>query len=217
MINSFNSLRTVKHSQNWPYLTLTFLDLRGIIIAESQGKSKSKNKTKLKNNCFSNGQSDWKQKGTVIKMLLSDNIARLIEEMLDAGDGSADLKRNDLASRLGCVPSQISYVISSRFTPERGYITESRRGGGGYIRIVRVKMDKNKYLMHFFHAIGVSVSEADAKAYLTNLHDSGIITTGEQRIIDAAVNGSALDKVPPAERNAVRADIMRHVIMALIG
>jgi transcriptional regulator CtsR len=150
-------------------------------------------------------------------MLLSDSIARLIEEMLDEGDGSADLKRNDLASRLGCVPSQISYVISSRFTPERGYITESRRGGGGYIRIVRVKMDKNKYLMHFFQAIGDSVSEADARAYLMNLRDSGIITSQEQHIVDAAVNGSSLDRVAPSERNAVRADIMRHVIMALIG
>ena len=71
-------------------------------------------------------------------MLISDNIARLIEKMLDDGGGFAELKRNDLASQLGCVPSQINYVITSRFTPERGYITESRRGGGGYIKIVRV-------------------------------------------------------------------------------
>lgn len=63
-------------------------------------------------------------------MLISDNIARLIEKMLDDGGGFAELKRNDLASQLGCVPSQINYVITSRFTPERGYITESRRGGG---------------------------------------------------------------------------------------
>ena len=73
-------------------------------------------------------------------MLISDNIARLIEKMLDDGGGFAELKRNDLASQLGCVPSQINYVITSRFTPERGYITESRRGGGGYIKIVRVKL-----------------------------------------------------------------------------
>jgi transcriptional regulator CtsR len=78
-------------------------------------------------------------------------------------------------------------------------------------------MDKNKYLMHFFQAICDSVSEADARAYLMNLRDSGIITSQEQHIVDAAVNGSSLDRVAPSERNAVRADIMRHVIMALIG
>ena len=92
-------------------------------------------------------------------MLLSDTIALLIEQMLDEGSGRAELRRNDLASQLGCVPSQINYVITSRFTPERGYMTESRRGGGGYIRIVRVPMGKNEYLMHFFHAIGGGLEE----------------------------------------------------------
>ena len=69
--------------------------------------------------------------------MLTDHIAKLIEEMLNEGDGILELQRNEMASRLGCVPSQISYVISSRFTPERGYVIESRRGGGGCIRIVR--------------------------------------------------------------------------------
>ena len=64
-------------------------------------------------------------------MLLSDHIARLINEMLEEGGGQAEVRRNDLAAKLGCVPSQINYVITSRFTPERGYVTESRRGGGG--------------------------------------------------------------------------------------
>ena len=70
-------------------------------------------------------------------MILSDHIARLIEEMLEEGGGSAEVRRNDLAAQIGCVPSQINYVITSRFTPEHGYVTESRRGGGGYIRIFR--------------------------------------------------------------------------------
>ena len=71
-------------------------------------------------------------------MLITDQIAKLIEQMIDDGDGSANVQRNDLAQSVGCVPSQVSYVISSRFTPERGYRTESRRGGGGYIKIIRV-------------------------------------------------------------------------------
>lgn len=116
-------------------------------------------------------------------MLISDNIERLIEKMLDDGGGLAELRRNDLASQLGCVPSQINYVITSRFTPERGYITESRRGGGGYIRIVRVNMTGNEYLMHFFQAIGDSVDEKEARAYLINLRDNGLITDREARLI----------------------------------
>ncbi|MBR5446913.1 MAG: CtsR family transcriptional regulator, partial [Clostridia bacterium] len=83
-------------------------------------------------------------------MLISDYIASVIEEMLNEGGGTTEVKRNDLASRLGCVPSQINYVITSRFTPEKGYIIESKRGGGGYIRIVSAQMTKNEYLMHFF-------------------------------------------------------------------
>ena len=68
----------------------------------------------------------------MIEMRISDTIALLIEQMLNDGGGTAELKRNDLAEKLGCVPSQINYVITSRFTPDRGYIIESRRGGGGY-------------------------------------------------------------------------------------
>ena len=120
-------------------------------------------------------------------MILSDHIARLIEEMLEEGGGSTEVRRNDLAAKIGCVPSQINYVITSRFTPERGYVTESRRGGGGYIRIVRIKMTKNEYLMHFFQAIGQTLDEAEAKAYLKNLIEHGIMTEREARIAAQAM------------------------------
>lgn len=149
-------------------------------------------------------------------MLLSEHIAKLIEEMIDEGKGTASVKRNDLAAKLGCVPSQVSYVISSRFTPQRGYITESRRGGGGYIRIIRVPMTKNQYLTHFFHAIGDSVSEEEARAYIRNLVDNGVLTKQEATVVAAAVCASALDRVPPEGRNMVRSDILRHILMSLM-
>ena len=149
-------------------------------------------------------------------MLISDSIAKMIEKMLDDGDGLVELRRNDLASRLGCVPSQINYVITSRFTPERGYITESRRGGGGYIRIVRVKMSSNEYLMHFFHALGDSVDENEGRAFLVNLRDQGIIGDREARTVAAAISDGALEKVPKEQKNSVRADILRHVILTLL-
>ena len=149
-------------------------------------------------------------------MLISDSIAKLIEELLEEGGGSAELKRSELASKFGCVPSQITYVITSRFTPERGYITESRRGGGGYIRIERVPMGANEYLMHFFHAIGDAIDGREAAAYVSNLYGGGIINERECDIITASLSDRALSAVRPIERDFVRADIMRHIILTLL-
>ena len=150
-------------------------------------------------------------------MLLSEHIAKLIEEMIEAGEGTANVRRNDLAQQIGCVPSQVSYVISSRFPPERGDITESRRGGGGYIRIVRAPMTKNNYLMHFFHALGNSVSFREGAAYITNLMESDIITQREAKLISAAISDSALDRLDTKIANIIRADIMRHILMTLMA
>lgn len=150
-------------------------------------------------------------------MTLSDYIASIIEEMLDEGGGSAEMKRNDLATKLGCVPSQINYVITSRFTPERGYVIESRRGGGGYIRIVRKQLSQNDYLMHFFHAIGDSISEAESTAFIRNLLGAGIVTEREAALIGAASSDRSLSDVPPESKNNIRADILRHIILTLLN
>ena len=148
--------------------------------------------------------------------MLSDQIAKLIEEMLDQSGGSLELQRNEMATRLGCVPSQISYVITSRFTPERGYVIESRRGGGGHIRIVRKQMHKNEYLMHFFYAVGESIEENEAKAYVVNLLDKDLITVREAAIIGNAISTAALQNVTPEGRATVRAQIFRHILLALM-
>ncbi len=148
--------------------------------------------------------------------MLADAIAKMIEEMLNEGDGILELQRNELASRLGCVPSQISYVISSRFTPERGYVIESRRGGGGCIRIVRKQMGENEYLMHFFCAIGDSIEENEAMAYLKNLAENGLISTDSFLISRAALSNAALASVHPSQRSTLRARIFRQMILSLM-
>ncbi len=149
-------------------------------------------------------------------MTLSETIARLINEMLEEGGGSVEVRRNDLAAKLGCVPSQINYVITSRFTPERGYVTESRRGGGGYIRIVRAQMTKSEYLMHFFQAIGSALTEADARVYLSHLTEKGILSEREALIAARSMSQAALEKCPADKRDVLRADMMRHVLMLLM-
>lgn len=148
--------------------------------------------------------------------MLADTIAKLIEQMLEESDGSLELQRNELATRLGCVPSQISYVITSRFTPERGYIIESRRGGGGCIRIVKKQMQRNEYLMHFFYAIGDAISERDTAAYLQNLLGNDLITEREAKMIRAATSDSALGDIHPAARDAIRARVFRHIILSVM-
>ena len=148
--------------------------------------------------------------------MLADQIAKMIEQMLEESGGALELQRNEMAGQLGCVPSQISYVLTSRFTPERGYIGESRRGGGGGIRIVRKQMHRDEYLMHFFYAIGESLDEQEARAYLQNLLGNGIVTEREASLIAASVSDGALSDVTPEGRRIVRANIFKHILLSLM-
>lgn len=147
-------------------------------------------------------------------MLISDRIAKLIEEMLDVGEGMVEIRRNDLAEQLGCVPSQINYVISSRFTPERGYIIESRRGGGGYVRIQRKVMDRDTYLMHFLYAVGEELDTNTCEAFLTNLLGNGYISAREKALISSTLAPLGALPYPLSER--VRADSLRQIILTLM-
>lgn len=102
-------------------------------------------------------------------------------------NGTAELQRNTLAEELGCVPSQISYVLTSRFTPEKGYIVESRRGGGGYIRVQRVRYQSTAApMMHTLNAIGEELAAGSAQAILENLLYEKCLTTEQARIMAAA-------------------------------
>ena len=103
------------------------------------------------------------------EMRISDSVANYILDLLNQENGTAEIQRNELASYLGCVPSQINYVLTSRFTPEQGYIVESRRGGGGYIRITRMRLSKSDMIMHIVNSVGDSLDAATARAMTANL------------------------------------------------
>lgn len=149
-------------------------------------------------------------------MRLSDSIETFIKTLLAEDEPEVELKRNELAEYFGCAPSQINYVLATRFSPDHGYLIESRRGGGGHIRIIRKQMDRNEYLMHFFHAVGDAIGESEAKAYLQNLADNGFVTKRECGIIRNALSESALQNVTPAGRETVRAQIFRHILLSLV-
>ncbi|MEA4814090.1 MAG: CtsR family transcriptional regulator [Oscillospiraceae bacterium] len=146
-------------------------------------------------------------------MGISDLIEEFIRQSLEDADGVIELQRSDLAQRFNCVPSQINYVMSTRFSPEHGYIVESRRGGNGYIRITRVHVDRQTLLMSVINTIGDSLDYASAKAITQNLVDSGAIELDVGRALLAAVSDRALAAAERDERNMIRADIYKQVII----
>jgi len=146
-------------------------------------------------------------------MRISDIIAGFIDEMLSDTGGIAELQRAELADRFNCVPSQINYVISTRFSPEHGYIVESRRGGGGYIRIKRVAMDSEMLIMHTVNTIGDRVDTNSAAALVANLRQNDVISNGDAGLIMSAIGSNALRPARPVERDTLRASILKQMLM----
>lgn len=145
---------------------------------------------------------------------MSDLVAQYILDMLEEQNGSAEIKRNELAGDLGCVPSQINYVITSRFTPEQGYIVESRRGGGGYIRISRVKMDRGTAVMHIVNSVGDNLDKAAAEAMLNNMLSTHMLEMEIAKVIAAALSDSSLRSVEQDKRDILRADLFKNMLLA---
>ena len=149
-------------------------------------------------------------------MLISDMIERIIKEMLKENEGLAEFKRNDLALKFGCVPSQINYVITSRFTPEKGYTVESRRGGGGFIKITQVRFDKSSYIMHFINAVGDSIDYNTTKVFLSNLYNHDIISEREARMILNITSDNLLREFAE-KKDGLRAAVLKNAVLALIN
>ncbi len=149
-------------------------------------------------------------------MKLSNLIEEFIKELMEEENGAIELQRNELAMRFNCVPSQINYVISTRFSPERGYIVESRRGGGGYIKITRATCtDEENYLKKVLSFIGDYISQTDASAIIQNLYELDIISQREGKIIIAAIRDRAIAINPP-QRDFVRAKILKNILVNIL-
>ena len=147
-------------------------------------------------------------------MNLSNVIAHMISDMMENND-EVEIQRNTLAQTVGCVPSQINYVLASRFTPERGYIVESRRGGGGYIKITRIHCDTGTALMHAINAIGDAVDEKTCRSHLLNLVYHDLLSQKDAALMLAATGDNALRMVEPNKRDAVRAAIIKQMLLTL--
>lgn len=148
-------------------------------------------------------------------MRMSDLVARYITEMLDEQGGNAEIQRNELAGTLGCVPSQINYVITSRFTPEQGYIVESRRGGGGYIRITRISMDCDTAVMHIVNSIGARLDGATANAIIKNMAEQNIIDAKTAKLMMAALSDRCFTGITNDIRDSIRAMMFKNMMLTL--
>lgn len=147
---------------------------------------------------------------------LADHIEAHIKKMLkSSGDNSVELSRAQLANDFSCVPSQINYVLATRFTLERGYIVESRRGGGGYIRVVHVQVEDDlTHAVNLLRSIGSQLSERQLENILARLTDIGVISPRECRL----VRGIVQQEVGTINqgKDVLRASLLRALLFYII-
>lgn len=148
-------------------------------------------------------------------MKMTDIIADMILDMFDEDNSTIQIQRNDLASQIGCVPSQINYVITSRFTPEQGYRIESRRGGGGCIYITRAET-KNSAIVALINSIGSSIDERSAKANIYNLNYQNLIDDKTAKVLVAAIADSNMRGLSTEVKNSIRAKQFKQMLTAYI-
>ncbi|MHB9923314.1 CtsR family transcriptional regulator [Clostridium botulinum] len=148
---------------------------------------------------------------------LSDIIEDFIKEMFQENNESElQIKRNELANYFSCAPSQINYVLTTRFTEDKGYYIESKRGGGGCIIIKRIEFTDNKNLKELIvDRIGNSITYDNAINIIDGLVEAAIITEREAIIMKIAINDRVFGNID-ANKNMLRANILKNIIMVII-
>lgn len=148
---------------------------------------------------------------------ISDIIAQFINDMIeDKKDKEVIIQRNELADKFNCAPSQINYVLTTRFTSEKGYMIESRRGGGGYIIIKRIEYNnKEKQVEAINKAIGESLTYSVALLLLEHLYETNLITKRELEIVKISINDRTLSNAE--DKNKLRAEILKGIIMVILS
>ena len=148
---------------------------------------------------------------------LSDIIEVFIKELLeDASDHGIEIQRNELANYFNCAPSQINYVLTTRFTMDKGYLIESQRGGGGYIKIARMNVDKNTYVKLLLNEIGYNISKMKAASIIDMLKEKKFITDRESLIMMAAISDRSIN-TPVNIKDEVRANLLKSMIITIFN
>lgn len=146
-------------------------------------------------------------------MRMSDIIEEFIKELFDEED-SIEIQRNELAEQFKCVPSQINYVIATRFKPSQGYYVESRRGGGGHITIKKVNNTKSDYIMHIINNIGNEITSNEVDILMSDFLTYDIIEAKEAKLIKVATSDNVL-QLDKDTKDSVRARIFKNMLLNL--
>ena len=149
-------------------------------------------------------------------MRISDMIEDFIKDLFDDED-SIEIQRNDLAEKFNCVPSQINYVLMTRFTIDRGYYIDSKKGGGGYVQITKISSDKKKYIKSLiYERIGEEITYNAAKEVIKSLEKINILTERESKIILYSIEDKVLC-IPISElKDKLRANILQNIVIGLL-
>jgi len=151
-------------------------------------------------------------------MRLSDTIESFIKAMIQEDQPEVELKRNELAEYFHCAPSQINYVLATRFTPDHGYVISSQRGGGGCIRIVRVRQSSGDHLTYLLRErVGERLDAQTAQVLCAQLSERQVISPQEARLMAAALSPQALSApMPEAVKDALRAKIFKCMLLTVM-
>lgn len=147
-------------------------------------------------------------------MRMSDIIEEFIKDLFDEQNEEIEIQRNELAEQFKCVPSQINYVISTRFKPSQGYYVESKRGGGGHILIKKVNSTKSDYIMHIINNIGNEITSSEVDILISDFLTYDFITAKEARLLKVATSDNVL-RLPKEEKDKIRARIFKNMLLNL--
>ena len=148
-------------------------------------------------------------------MRMSDIIEEFIKDLFTDESDYIEIGRNDLAEHFNCVPSQINYVIATRFKPSQGYYVESKRGGGGHIKITKIDMTKSDYLMHIITNITEGLTAQEVDIIISDLLSYGIVGQSEAKLLKVATSDNVLI-IPNQYRDDLRANIFKNMLINLV-
>ncbi|MEB3429978.1 CtsR family transcriptional regulator [Citroniella saccharovorans] len=148
---------------------------------------------------------------------LSNSIENFLKELLKEEGGLIEFGRNDLAIRFDCAPSQINYVLKTRFTPAQGYFIESRRGGSGYIKIIKADIDEDTVFKDLLDkSIGDRITKNKAQDIIKELYNDELISKNEALLMIHATEDYALSNVSMDLKNYVRSDILKNMLLVFL-
>jgi len=157
----------------------------------------------------------------ISKVVNMSSISNIIEDFIKdlmKNESTIQIQRNELANLFNCAPSQINYVLTTRFTIEKGYYIESKKGGGGYVKIAKLNENKVKYILKIINEnLKNEISFRDSKKIIEGLYEMNTITYRESQIILNSIDDKSLNIPITGIKEKVRANILRNILIGILN